>query len=140
MGSLWVSLFGCGFVSVWEAFGCVVLKDAAGMRPKPLAALVGEGLLRLLRAGRAAGFDALAQCLRGKGAVATCGESIPEQQPVSRIFTLKLLECGWSFLGLVCGQSCMDFKQRAPENLGSEAKPCFLHQLQLVWLHRVPGI
>lgn len=56
---VWVSLFGCEFVSVWEAFGCVVLKDAAGMQLKPLATLVGERLLRLLCAGRAAGLDAL---------------------------------------------------------------------------------
>lgn len=47
-----------GFVSVCEAFGCAVLKDAAGMWPKPLAARVGERLRRLLRVGRAVGFDA----------------------------------------------------------------------------------
>lgn len=47
-----------GFVSVCEAFGGTVLKDAAGMWPKPSAARVGERLRRLLRVGRAAGFDA----------------------------------------------------------------------------------
>lgn len=48
-----------GFVSVCEAFGCVVLKDAAGMQPEPLAARVGVKLLRVLCVGRAAGFDVL---------------------------------------------------------------------------------
>ena len=103
-----------GFVSVCEAFGCAVLKDAAGMWPEPLAARVSERPHRLPCLGRAAGFDAPTQRLHGK--VATCGETIPEQQPplhlpMSQKFTLQLLECGWSLLGLVCEQPGMDFKQ-----------------------------
>lgn len=47
-----------GFVSVHEAFGCTVLKDAAGMWLEPLAPCVSERLHMLLRV-RTAGFDAL---------------------------------------------------------------------------------
>lgn len=53
-----------GLVSVCEAFGCAVLKDAAGIWPKLLAAHIGE---RLLRVGRAAGFDVLTAWKRGCG-------------------------------------------------------------------------
>lgn len=53
-----------GFVSFCEAFGCAVLKDAAGMWPKLLAAHIGE---RLLRIGRAAGSDALTYARTEKG-------------------------------------------------------------------------
>jgi len=118
--------------------------DAAGTRPKPLAAGVGARRHCPPRLGRAAGFGAPASCLRGKGAVATGGETIPEQQPPLRSptspeLTWQLLERGRSLPGLVWEQPGADSKQGAREDSGSEAEPCLLRPLQLARLPPRPG-